>query len=57
MRLGAGNPLERELRRPMPFVRIDAQGNARMSWSGYLVCAAAAALLALAGWWALPLLG
>jgi hypothetical protein len=45
--------LERELRRPRPFIRIDRDGNARMNWAGYLLCAATTSLVLVVGWWAL----
>jgi hypothetical protein len=56
MRLDAGDPLQQELRRPLPFIRIDAAGNARMNWAGYLLCASTAALVVGAGWKAICLL-
>jgi len=34
-------------------VRFDGDGNARMSWAGYLLCAATAVLVLVVGWWAL----
>ena len=47
MRLGDADPLEREYRRPRPrpLIRIDADGNARMS-----VGAASTALVLGVGW-------
>lgn len=56
MRLRQYDQLERELRRPQSFIRIDADGNARMNWAGYLLCAATAALVLGVGWWALSVL-
>jgi hypothetical protein len=47
---------ERLTRRPLPFVRIDRNGNARMTWAGYLLCARRAALMLGVEWWAVGLL-
>jgi hypothetical protein len=34
-------------------MHIDRDGNARMNWAGYLLCAATEALVLGVGWWAL----
>lgn len=39
----------------LPLIRIDAEGNPRMGWVGYLVCALSAALVVGVGWWILTM--